>query len=193
MRSVLEEYEVWMNYPVGHRLALVETVREIDGKDGEERQRKGVKVKYQASLEEDVLPEDPTTGLDDRVMTFHGYGASGNVTARYVYANFGTFWDFEDLVKAGVELRGNIALVKYGRGFRGLKLKRAEELGMVGVVIYTDPQEDGEVIEQNGYQTYPDGPARNPSSVQRGSVQYISKCQCLLFRPVGNLRRGRQG
>ena len=27
----------------------------------------------------------------------------------------------------------------------------------------------------NGYETYPDGPARQPSSVQRGSVQFISK------------------
>ena len=189
VRSVLEEYEIWMNYPVSHRLALVKT----NGDGGEQQQGKGVKVVYEASLEEDVLPEDPTTGLDDRVMTFHGYGASGNVTARYVYANFGTFWDFQDLVNAGVELRGNIALVKYGRGFRGLKVKRAEELGMVGVVMYTDPQEDGEMLEQNGYQTYPDGPARNPSSVQRGSVQFISECPCLLIRLMDNLRRGCKG
>ena len=67
-----------------------------------------------------------------------------------------------------------IALAKYGVIFRGLKVKRAQELGMVGVVMYSDPQEDGEVTEENGYKTYPDGPARNPSSVQRGSTQYIS-------------------
>jgi N-acetylated-alpha-linked acidic dipeptidase len=40
--------------------------------------------------------------------------------------------------------------------------------------MYSDPQEDGEITEENGYKTYPDGPARNPSSVQRGSTQYIS-------------------
>lgn len=27
---------------------------------------------------------------------------------------------------------------------------------------------------ENGYKPYPEGPARNPTSVQRGSVQYIS-------------------
>ena len=27
---------------------------------------------------------------------------------------------------------------------------------------------------ENGYEVYPAGPARNPSSVQRGSVQYLS-------------------
>jgi N-acetylated-alpha-linked acidic dipeptidase len=132
------------------------------------------KVEYECSLEEDVLKEDKTTGLEDRIPTFHGYSASGNVTAPYVYVNFGTFQDFEDLIAANVSLKGKIALAKYGSIFRGLKVKRAQELGMVGVVMYSDPQEDGEVTEENGYKTYPDGPARNPSSVQRGSTQYIS-------------------
>lgn len=45
---------------------------------------------------------------------------------------------------------------------------------MVGVVIYSDPQEDGEMTELNGYKAYPNGPARNPSSVQRGSVEFLS-------------------
>ena len=70
-------------------------------------------------------------------------------------------------------LKGKIALVKYGGIFRGLKVKRASELGMIGVVIYSDPGDDGEVTEKNGLKTYPDGPARNPSSVQRGSCQYL--------------------
>ncbi|KMU77530.1 N-acetylated-alpha-linked acidic dipeptidase 2 [Coccidioides immitis RMSCC 3703] len=156
-------YDVYINYPVDHRLALIE-------KDGEHS-----KVKFEASLEEDVLDDDSTSGLNNRIPTFHGYSASGNVTAQYVYVNYGTFWDFEDLVKANVSLEGKIALAKYGGGFRGLKVKRAQELGMVGVVIYSDPQEDGEITEENGYKAYPDGPARNPSAVQRGSVNFLSQ------------------
>ena len=158
VKSEIAAYDVYINYPLGHRLAL------LDGKE----------VTYEASLEEDVLDEDPTTSLNDRIPTFHGYSASGNVTAPYVYVNFGTFQDFEDLCAANISLEGKIAVAKYGRIFRGLKVKRAQELGMVGVVIYSDPQEDGEVTEENGYKTYPEGPARNPSSVQRGSTQYIS-------------------
>jgi N-acetylated-alpha-linked acidic dipeptidase len=158
VKSEIVAYDVFINYPLGHRLAL------LDGK----------KVKYEASLEEDILDDDPTTSLKDRIPTFHGYSASGNVTAQYVYVNFGTFHDFEDLRAANISLEGKIALTKYGRIFRGLKVKRAQELGMVGVVMYSDPQEDGEVTEENGYKTYPEGPARNPSSVQRGSTQYIS-------------------
>lgn len=30
------------------------------------------------------------------------------------------------------------------------------------------------MTEANGHLPYPDGPARNPSSVQRGSVMYLS-------------------
>jgi N-acetylated-alpha-linked acidic dipeptidase len=145
VKSSIAAYNVYINYPVDHRLALL--------KDG--------KVDFEATLEEDVLEDDPTTGLEDRVPTFHGYSASGNATAQYVYVNYGTYYDFEELVK-------------YGRIFRGLKVKRAEELGMLGVVIYSDPGDDGEITEENGYKPYPEGPARHPRSVQRGSVEYLS-------------------
>lgn len=45
---------------------------------------------------------------------------------------------------------------------------------MIGAIIFTDPGDDGNVTEANGYKAYPDGPARNPTSVQRGSVQFLS-------------------
>ncbi|KAL4881239.1 hypothetical protein BJY04DRAFT_61961 [Aspergillus karnatakaensis] len=151
-------YDVYLNYPVDHRLALL----------------KGNNVTFEASLEEDVLEEDHTSGLPDRVPTFHGYSASGNVTASFVYVNFGTYADYEDLVHANVSLAGKIAIAKYGRIFRGLKVKRAQELGMIGVILYDDPQADGEFTEENGYKPYPEGPARNPSAVQRGSTQFLS-------------------
>jgi N-acetylated-alpha-linked acidic dipeptidase len=54
------------------------------------------------------------------------------------------------------------------------KIKGAQELGAAGVLIYSDPRDDGYVTEDNGYLPYPHGPARNPTSVQRGSVQYLS-------------------
>lgn len=159
VQSEVVPYEVYINYPLDHRLALL--------KNGQ--------VSFEATLEEDVLEEDPTSGLKNRVPTFHGYSASGNVTAQYVYCNFGTFTDFENLLAAGIELKGKIALVRYGGIFRGLKVKRAQELGMVGTIIYSDPGDDGLITEVNGYKPYPEGPARNPSSVQRGSVQYLSR------------------
>lgn len=46
--------------------------------------------------------------------------------------------------------------------------------GAAGCLLYSDPLEDGVITEANGYKAYPDGPARHPSSVQRGSVQALS-------------------
>ena len=170
VKSEIVSYDIYLNYPAGHSLTMLEKVEADTDGHGSARFR----TLFEASLEEDVLENDPTTGSEDSIPTFHGYSASGNVTARMVYINFCSYQDFEEVVEAGVELEGRIALCKYGRVFRGLKVKRAQDLGMVGVVLYDDPQEDGETTEQNGYKSYPDGPARNPSSVQRGSVQYLS-------------------
>jgi N-acetylated-alpha-linked acidic dipeptidase len=169
--SSIVAYDTYINYPIGHRLALYEknsskSDLEMDSKDT-------WKLKFEASMEEDVIEEDPTTGREDRIPTFHGYSASGNVTAPYVYVNYGTYQDFEDLIKANVSLKGNIAIARYGGIFRGLKVKRAQELGMIGVVLYSDPGDDGPQLT-DGVKTYPDGPARNPSSVQRGSTQFLS-------------------
>lgn len=132
------------------------------------------KVSFEATLREDVLDEDPTTQLEESIPTFHGYSASGNVTGSFVYVNYGTYLDYEDLLNANVSLEGKIAVARYGGIFRGLKVKRAQELGMIGCVLFTDPGDDGEMTEANGYDTYPNGPARHPSSVQRGSVQFLS-------------------
>lgn len=159
IESTIVDYDVYINYPKGHRLALL-------NKD---------KVEFEARLEENILKEDKASQSADRIPTFHGYSASGNVTGGYVFVNYGTYQDFEDLKAANIKLEGKIALAKYGGVFRGLKVKRAQEFGMIGVVMYSDPGDDGEVTEKNGNKTYPHGPAREPSSVQRGSVQFLSK------------------
>ena len=171
IKAEIAAYDTYINYPLGHRLALYEKEK-TKGADAS-----GVetwKVKFEASLVEDVLEEDPTSGLENRVPTFHGYSASGNVTAPFVYVNYGTYKDFEDLVNANVSLAGKIAIARYGGIFRGLKIKRAEDLGMIGAVLYSDPGDDGEATDENGADLYPDGPGRQPSSVQRGSAQYLS-------------------
>lgn len=165
IKSDIVAYDTYINYPLGHRLALLEKSKTKSG---------NWNVTFEATLEEDVLDEDPTSSLPNRIPTFHGYSASGNVTAPFVYVNYGTYQDFEDLVKANISLTGHIALARYGGIFRGLKVKRAQELGMIGCVIFTDPGDDGEITDENGYETYPNGPARHPSSVQRGSVQFLS-------------------
>jgi len=69
-----------------------------------------------------------------------------------------------------VTLEGKIALVRYGSNFRGLKVMNAEDKGMAGVIIYSDPNEDGYVKGA----IYPNGTWRPEDSFQRGSAQYLS-------------------
>lgn len=43
-------------------------------------------------------------------------------------------------------------------------LLAAQEAGATGVIIFTDPGDDGEITEGNGYEVYPNGPARQVSA-----------------------------
>ena len=123
-------------------------------------------VRFRAKLAEPAILEDPSTSQENQLPTFNAYGASGDVTAPLVYVNYGQPEDFEYLKKQGIDVKGKIAIVRYGRSWRGLKPKLAQEAGAVGCLIYSDPREDG--FFQND--PYPRGPARPANGVQRGSV-----------------------
>ncbi|CCO26934.1 Vacuolar protein sorting-associated protein 70 [Rhizoctonia solani AG-1 IB] len=55
-----------------------------------------------------------------------------------------------------------------------LQVQAAQEAGAIGVLIYSDPRDNGAVTVENGYEYWPNGPALNPDSVQRGSVLFLS-------------------
>ncbi|KJA29915.1 hypothetical protein HYPSUDRAFT_126892 [Hypholoma sublateritium FD-334 SS-4] len=127
------------------------------------------------SLVEFSDPTDPDASkYNDDVPTFHGLSRGGDVTGPLVDGNYCTYEDYQQLVQSKIEVNGSIVLCRYGGIFRGLKVKGGQELGAVGILIYSDPRDDGSVTNANGYPSYPYGPARNPTSVQRGSVQYLS-------------------
>ncbi|ERS99244.1 hypothetical protein HMPREF1624_04442 [Sporothrix schenckii ATCC 58251] len=172
--SHITAYDLYLNRPVDHKVSLLRAKGEKEDGDDGDAGAITWEVAFEASLVEDVIEEDPTTGLKDSVPTFHGYSASGNVTGPVVYVNYGTYQDYADLEAANVSLKGAVVIARYGGILRGLKVKRAQELGAVGALLYSDPGDDGEATEANGYKPYPDGPARQPSSVQRGSVQFLS-------------------
>ncbi|RCI02109.1 hypothetical protein CU098_000808, partial [Rhizopus stolonifer] len=134
--------------------------------------------RYEAKLTEDPIDEDETSHDPNTVPTFHGYSKNGTAQGRVVYANYGRLEDFEFLKTQGIQLNGTIALVRYGGSFRGLKVRAAEVYGCSGVLIYSDPIDDGPLnkSEENGNpaESYPKGPWRSPSSAQRGSVLYLS-------------------
>jgi len=116
-------------------------------------------------LAEPPVPGDSTSSLW-QYPTVNGSSAAGDVRGEVVYVNYGLIEDYAKLDSLGVSVRGKIAVARYGRSFRGIKAREAERHGAVGLVIYSDPADDGFVRGD----VYPEGPMRNEHGVQRGSV-----------------------
>src|SRR5262245_16409947 len=152
LTAELREYEVWLNYPNAPTVLELITTR-----------------RQKLSTQEAVVPGDPTSSNPKITPLFNGYSASGDVTAPVVYANYGLPPDYEELKKAGVNVKGKIVIVRYGNSFRGVKAKVAEDQGATGCIIYSDPADDGYMQGD----VYPKGPWRPVASGQRGSVQYL--------------------
>ena len=107
---------------------------------------------------------------DPRVTpAFNGASPSGDVTAEVVYANYGTPADFQKLAELGVTVKGKIVLVRYGANYRGIKVYDAQRAGAAGVLIYSDPADDGYFRGD----VYPRGPWRPDTAVQRGATQFL--------------------
>ncbi|HEV2879921.1 MAG TPA: M28 family metallopeptidase [Pyrinomonadaceae bacterium] len=121
------------------------------------------------AVEEAVLPQDPSSSHQRIIPLFNGYSATGDVTAPLVYVNYGLPDDYAALKKIKVDVKGKLVIARYGRSFRGVKAKVAEENGAVGLIIYSDPADDGYMQGD----VYPNGPWRPETSAQRGSVLYL--------------------
>jgi len=152
LQTEIVEYKVWMNYP-----------KEIS-----------VDITAPAGLAmHGPAPEhvdgDPYQNDPRVVMPFNGMSPSGDVEAEVVYANYGTPEDFKKLEQMKVDVRGKLVLVRYGDNFRGVKVFVAQEHGAAGVIIYSDPYDDG---WRRG-DKYPQGPWHPDSAVQRGSIGFM--------------------
>lgn len=121
---------------------------------------------YKALLKEPVLKEDATSGQTGQLPTYNAYSADGDVTSELVFVNYGLPEDYEVLNKIGIDVKGKIVIAKYGRSWRGIKPKVAQEHGAIGCIIYSDPADDGYFQGD----VYPKGAFRNEFGVQRGSI-----------------------
>ncbi|MBX6330470.1 MAG: M20/M25/M40 family metallo-hydrolase, partial [Gemmatimonadaceae bacterium] len=117
-------------------------------------------------LAEGPVPQDTTSWTAHEAVISNGYSGTGDVTAPVVYVNYGLIEDYAQLDSMGISVKGKIAVARYGRSYRGIKAREAEKHGAVGLVIYSDPHDDG----YGRGDVYPDGPMRPPQAVQRGSV-----------------------
>ncbi|MEO6316938.1 MAG: M28 family metallopeptidase [Chitinophagaceae bacterium] len=123
--------------------------------------------KFKALLAEPALKEDPTSNQTaEQLPVYNAWSADGDVTGELVFVNYGIPADYEQLERLGIDVKGKIVIAKYGRSWRGIKPKLAQEHGAIGCIIYSDPKDDGY------YQgdVYPKGAFKNEYGAQRGSV-----------------------
>ncbi|KAI4122048.1 MAG: hypothetical protein LQ338_006025 [Usnochroma carphineum] len=98
-------YKISISEPFFQRLALIDNSETLSPS-----------VMYEAKLMEELPFNDPS---EIRTPAFHGQSYSDNVTAQFVYANFGRDQDYDDLEQSHVEVKGKIAIVKSGMVWRG--------------------------------------------------------------------------
>jgi N-acetylated-alpha-linked acidic dipeptidase len=124
-------------------------------------------VKFSGPTPEYVA-EDPISSNRDNPTAFNAYSGSGDAVGPVVYANYGLPADYQFLRSKGISTAGKIVIVRYGACYRGVKARVAEENSAAGLLIFSDPQDDG----YHAGDPYPKGPWRPASGVQRGSVLY---------------------
>ncbi|ABF41467.1 Glutamate carboxypeptidase II [Candidatus Koribacter versatilis Ellin345] len=152
LQASIEEYKVYFGIPESVSIDIVApegvvlhgpSPERVDGDDGSKDSR--------------ILP------------AFNGYTPSADVTAEVLYANYGRPEDFDTLAQAGVDVKGKLVIIRYGEIFRGVKVLQAQQRGAAGVILYSDPMDDGYFKGD----VYPKGPYRPSSAVQRGDVHFM--------------------
>ena len=144
----MKQYDIWMPHPTSVQVwRMGRTPKALNLKEG-------------------PVASDPTSSKYPETAPINGYGGSGDVTAEVVYVNYGLIEDYASLDSLGLSVKGKIVIARYGRNYRGIKAKLAEEHKAAGLLLYSDPGDDG----YSAGDPYPRGPWRPMTGIQRGSI-----------------------
>ena len=145
------EYDVYLPYPREVHVELLSPVQHLarSREDGWEWDKD--------SYETEILPG------------YNAYSPDADVTAELIYVNKGLPEDYQLLAESGISVAGKICIARYGGSYRGVKAKVAGDNGAVGLILYSDPADDGYMRGD----VYPRGPWRSADAIQRGTVKYI--------------------
>ena len=151
LKVQMYEYEVYLPYPLEVRVELVSPIEYVAF--GKEASWEWDKDSYETEI----------------VAGYNAYSPDGDVTAELVYVNKGLPEDYQILSDQGISVSGKICIARYGGSYRGVKAKVAGDNGAVGLILYSDPADDGYMRGD----VYPRGPWRSADAIQRGTVKYI--------------------
>ena len=145
------EYQVYLPHPLEVHVELVSPTQHLAV--GKEASWEWDKDSYETEI----------------VPGYNAYSPDGDVTAELIYVNRGLPEDYQILRERGISVVGKICIARYGGSYRGVKAKVAGDNGAVGLILYSDPADDGYVRGD----VYPRGPWRSADAIQRGTVKYI--------------------
>ncbi|XP_076587234.1 aminopeptidase NAALADL1 [Chaetodon auriga] len=151
-----EEYSVYLSFPDPKRPNTVTVVNPAGT------------VLHNATEKEKNYTSDQND--PEVVQPYAAYSPAGHPKGRLVYANQGKPSDYQ-LLNQTVDLRGTIAITRYGGAGRADKAINAAPYGVVGVLVYTDPLDINDGLMSDINETYPHSWYLPPSGVERGSFK----------------------
>ncbi|XP_059193509.1 aminopeptidase NAALADL1-like [Centropristis striata] len=151
-----EEYLVYLSFPDPKKPNKVTVVSPTDT------------VLHTAREKEKLYPPDQDD--PDVVQPYAAYSPAGHPKGKLVYANQGRLIDYQKLNET-VDLRGTIAITRYGGERRAVTAINAAPYGIVGMLIYMDPMDINNGLMSDVNETYPHSWYLPPSGVKRGSFK----------------------
>ncbi|XP_052033846.1 glutamate carboxypeptidase 2 isoform X2 [Apodemus sylvaticus] len=149
----LSHYDVLLSYPNKTHPNYIS----ITDEDGNEI--------FKTSLSE--LSPPGYENISDVVPPYSAFSPQGTPEGDLVYVNYARTEDFFKLEREmKINCSGKIVIARYGKVFRGNKVKNAQLAGAKGIILYSDPAD----YFVPGVKSYPDGWNLPGGGVQRGNV-----------------------
>uniref|UniRef100_A0A2I3GM43 N-acetylated-alpha-linked acidic dipeptidase 2 n=1 Tax=Nomascus leucogenys TaxID=61853 RepID=A0A2I3GM43_NOMLE len=112
-------------------------------------------------------PPDGYENVTSIVPPYNAFSAQGMPEGDLVYVNYARTEDFFKLEREmGINCTGKIVIARYGKIFRGNKVKNAMLAGAIGIILYSDPAD----YFAPEVQPYPKGWNLPGTAAQRGNV-----------------------
>ncbi|XP_058162148.1 N-acetylated-alpha-linked acidic dipeptidase 2 isoform X2 [Dasypus novemcinctus] len=149
----LVHYDVLLSYPNETNANYISIVDE-----------QGIEIFKTTYLE---LPPDGYENVTSIVPPYNAFSAQGIPEGELIYVNYARTEDFFKLERdMNINCTGKIAIARYGKIFRGNKVKNALLAGAVGIILYSDPAD----YFAPEVQPYPRGWNLPGTAAQRGNV-----------------------
>ncbi|KAM8975426.1 putative N-acetylated-alpha-linked acidic dipeptidase isoform 2-T2 [Pelodytes ibericus] len=156
-RVELAHYDILLSYPNSTNPNYISIVDE----HGTEVSR--------TSLSEKIPPG--YENILDVVPPYNAYSAQGTPEGELLYVNYARTEDFHLLERnLNISCQGKIVIARYGKIFRGNKVKNAQNAGAIGLILYSDPAD----YCAPGVEPYPDGWNLPGDGAQRGNILNVN-------------------